>query len=314
LEFRDGLATGRLLDPVIRPRGGLARLDRRVDGQVTPEKLVKDLGFVSNPDLLNEAVFSTKRSFPSTTRPLVIFDELKRIKQLSVRRSLTGKCILLIGVTGFIGKVWLTKILNDVPEIGKIYLLIRRARSTTAQRRFERIVEESPVFEAFHERYGEDLPRFLGDRIEVVEGDVTRPGLGFDADTLKRLAGELDLVVNSSGLTDFNPDLRAAVSTNVDATLHLLDFIRTCDHAGLLHLSTCYVVGSRDGRIAEDLKVNYTPAGVAGFDAEAEHDALHSAIRRLEAQAEGEEVTAKLTRQILAKSDDKDLSPSVLES
>jgi long-chain acyl-CoA synthetase len=314
LEFRDGLATGRLLDPVIRPRGGLARLDRRVDGQVTPEKLVKDLGFVSNPDLLNEAVFSTKRSFPSTTRPLVIFDELKRIKQLSVHRSLTGKRILLIGVTGFIGKVWLTKILNDVPEIGKIYLLIRRARSTSAQRRFERIVEESPVFEAFHERYGEDLPRFLGDRIEVVEGDVTRPGLGFDADTLKRLAGDLDVVVNSSGLTDFNPDLRAAVSTNVDATLHLLDFIRNCDHAGLLHLSTCYVVGSRDGRIAEDLKVNYTPAGVPGFDAEAEHDALHSAIRRLEAQAEGEEVTAKLTRQILAKSDDKDLSPTVLES
>jgi long-chain acyl-CoA synthetase len=314
LEFRDGLATGRLLDPVIRPRGGLARLDRRVDGQVNSDKLVRDLGFESNPDLLNEAVVSTKRTFPSPVRPLVIFDELKRIERLSVHRSLAGKNILLIGVTGFIGKVWLSKILNDVPEIGRIYLLIRRARSTTAQRRFERIVEESPVFEAFHERYGDDLPKFLGDRIEVVEGDVTRPGLGFDDETLNRLVGNLDLVVNSSGLTDFNPDLRAAVSTNVDATLHLLDFIRRCDHAGLLHLSTCYVVGSRDGRIAEDLKINYTPAGVTGFDAEAEHDALHSSIRKLEAQAESEDVTAKLTRQIIAKADEKDLSPAMLES
>lgn len=315
LEFRDGLATGRLLDPVIRPRGGLARLlDSRVDGQVTPDKLVRDLGFESNPDQLNGAVVSTKRSFPSMTRPLVIFDELKRIERLSVHQSLAGKHILLIGVTGFIGKVWLSKILNDVPEIGKIYLLIRRARSTTAQRRFERIVEESPVFEAFHERYGDDLPKFLGDRIEVVEGDVTRPGLGFEADTLTRLAGDLDLVVNSSGLTDFNPDLRAAVSTNVDATLQLLDFIRKCDHAGLLHLSTCYVVGSRDGRIAEDLKVNYTPAGVPGFDAESERDALHSVIRRLETQAENEEITAKLTSQIVAKSDEKNVSGATLES
>ncbi len=315
LEFRDGLATGRLLDPVIRPRGGLARLlDRRVDGQVNPDKLVRDLGFESNPDLLNGAVVSTKRSFPSLARPLVIFDELKRIERLSVHRALAGKHILLIGVTGFIGKVWLSKILNDVPEIGKIYLLIRRARSTTAQRRFERIVEESPVFEAFHERYGDDLPKFLGDRIEVVEGDVTMPGLGFEADTLNRLAGDLDLVVNCSGLTDFNPDLRAAVSTNVDATLQLLDFIRKCDHAGLLHLSTCYVVGSRDGRIAEDLKVNYTPAGVSGFDAEAEHDALHSVIRRLEAQAESEEVTTKLSSQVVAKSDEKNVSAAALES
>ena len=114
-------------------------------------------------------------------------------------------------MTGFIGKVWLTKILNDVPEIGKVYLLIRRARSTTAQRRFERIVEESPVFEGFHERYGDELPKFLGDRIEVVEGDVTRKDLGMSPETLQRLRQDLDLVVNSSGLTDFNPDLRDAL-------------------------------------------------------------------------------------------------------
>ena len=87
-----------------------------------------------------------------------------------MRRALRGKQILLIGVTGFIGKVWLEHLLSDVPEIGKIYLLIRRQRSTTAQRRFEKIVEESPVFDPLEERHGADFGHFLAEKIEVVEG------------------------------------------------------------------------------------------------------------------------------------------------
>jgi nucleoside-diphosphate-sugar epimerase len=81
-----------------------------------------------------------------------------------------------------------------------------------------------------------------------------------DAPTQARLAKSLDLIVNSAGLTDFNPDLRDAMASNVDSTLYLLDFLRKCDHAGLMHLSTCYVVGMRDGRVDEELLDNYNPA------------------------------------------------------
>ena len=45
LEFRDGMATGRLLDPVIRPRGVFARITGvGPDGTRAPEQLVRDLG------------------------------------------------------------------------------------------------------------------------------------------------------------------------------------------------------------------------------------------------------------------------------
>ena len=302
LEFRDGLATGRLLSPVIRPRGGYARLlSLKVDGRVAIEKLERDLGFPHQPEVLNQAIISAQRSLPTRVRPKVLFESGKHINPLSIHESLAGKHILLIGATGFIGKVWLAKLLNDLPEIGKIYLLIRRQRSTTAQRRFEKIVEESPVFEAIHERLGSGFAKFISDRVEVVDGDITQSALGIEPETFKRLAATLDLVINSSGLTDFNPDLREALSINVDATVNLLDFTRQCDHAGLLHLSTCYVVGARDGRIAEEVKVNYTPANVAGFDAERERESLRETVKRVEAQAESEEVTAELRKQILAK-------------
>src|SRR5256885_14288484 len=83
--------------------------------------------------------------------------------------------------------------------------LIRRNRTTSAQRRFEKIVEESPTFDGLQERYGRNLGAFLRARLEIVEGDVSKPGLGLDEATQKRLTKSLDLIINSAGLTDFNP-------------------------------------------------------------------------------------------------------------
>ena len=91
-------------------------------------------------------------------------------------------------MTGFIGKVWLVNTLMELPEIGRIYLLIRRQKSNPALRRFEKMVEESPVFDPLYERYGADLSRFLRERVEVIEGDVSQPGLGLapeDAQSLQ---------------------------------------------------------------------------------------------------------------------------------
>src|SRR5712692_4931907 len=51
LEFRDGLATGRLLDPVIRPRGLLARIiGESADGRVPLDRLAQNLGYAARPE------------------------------------------------------------------------------------------------------------------------------------------------------------------------------------------------------------------------------------------------------------------------
>ena len=302
LEFRDGLATGRLLDPVIRPRGGYARLiPLKVDGRVKKEKLARDLGFPGEPERLNRAIISARRVAPHKARPLVLFEPHKKVARISVRERLAGKHILLIGSTGFIGKVWLAKLLGDVPEVGKIYLLIRRGRSTSAERRFEKILEQSPVFETLHQRYGSGFAEFIAARVEVIEGDVCREGLGIAPEVGSRLAATLDLVINSSGLTDFNPDLREALAINVDATVNLLEFVRQSDHSALLHLSTCYVVGSRDGRIKEDLQTDYTPKAVPDFDAARERDVLHALVKDVEARSQSEELMGTLREQARAK-------------
>ncbi len=300
LEFRDGVATGRLLEPVIRPRGGFALLrEQSPDGRRAPKTLARQLDITLED--LRGAVIGAGREPVDRERPIVDFEGQRQAGGFSVRRALTGKHVMLIGVTGFIGKVWLTNTLMELPEIGRIYLLIRRQKSNPAVRRFEKIVEESPVFDSLFDSYGAGLGEYLRDKVEVVEGDVTQGGLGLNAEVARRLQRNLDLIVNSSGLTDFNPDLRDALATNTDAVLNILEFVRGTDRAGLLHLSTCYVAGERDGRVTEKLTPNYNPHRVVDFDAEQEWQTLHNVIAQAEAQAEGAEITAGLKMQSLAK-------------
>ncbi len=316
LEFRDGMATGRLLDPVIRPRGALARITGlSPNGRAPLERLCRDLDFPGRPEVLLSAVTPAKRPAPARIRPALYFDPAKTVRRLSVRESLAGKHVLLVGVTGFIGKVWLANLLMDLPEIGRIYLLVRRQHATSGLERFEKIVEESPVFEPLYRRFGDRLPEFMRERIEVIEGDVSQPGLGLEPAVRERLSRTLDVVINSSGLTDFNPDLRDAIASNVDSILHLLEFLRRSDHAALLHLSTCYVVGFVDGRVPEMLTPNYTPRRIPGWDAETEVCSLRQLIAEAEARAETPEVTQQLRQQALDKATAaKDLHGAALEN
>jgi len=314
LEFRDGTASGRLLEPVIRPRGAFARFRENMpDGRRAPKTLARHLDI--SLETLRGAVNPAARQVTASEGPIVRFGGQSQTPGFSVRQAFSGKHVMLIGVTGFIGKVWLANLLLDLPGVQRIYLLIRRQKSNPAERRFEKMIEESPVFDPLFERYGDRLRDFLRRKIEVVEGDVTQPGLGLSSEQAHRLQKNLDLIVNSSGLTDFNPDLRDALATNTDAAVNILEFVRTSDHAGLLHLSTCYVAGEQDGRVGEKLVPDYNPRGLVDFDAEREWLALHELIKQARAQAESEEVTSGLRKQALAKEHAaKDLQGAALEN
>jgi thioester reductase-like protein len=311
LEYRDGKATGRLLDPIVRPRGPLAWIaSGDADGRIPREKLLSRLGWTGKPEQLESAVRTTARPAIPPGKSVALFGETPRVERLSVRENLANRHLLLIGVTGFIGKVWLVDLLENIPNIGKITLLIRRNRTTSALRRFEKIVEESPAFDMLQERHGRKLGAFLKEKVEVVEGDVSLPGLGVDEATQARLAKSLDLVVNSAGLTDFNPDLRDALGSNVDSAIYLLEFLRKCHHAGLMHLSTCYVVGMRDGRFTEALQENYNPASDPKFDAEREVESLRETIRRVEHRSESPELDKALRRQALGRGVNEAVAPA----
>ncbi|HZZ86014.1 MAG TPA: AMP-binding protein [Anaeromyxobacteraceae bacterium] len=169
---------------------------------------------------------------------------------LDVAAALRGRALLLTGATGFVGKVTLSMLLHRYPEVGRIFVLVRPGTGGSAETRFFEKVAVSRPFDPLREVHGDGFDRFLREKCVPLAGDVTAPLLGLAEADLARLAG-LDLVVNCAGLVDFNPSLDLALKVNARGAGHAADLCRRTG-AALLHVSTCYVAGNRDGVIFED--------------------------------------------------------------
>jgi len=217
---------------------------------------------------------------------------------LSIERALSGRHILFTGASGFLGKVWLSMALDKVPQIGRIYVLIRSKKNQTARDRFERMINESYAFKPLHDRHGEGLSQFLSERIEVVSGDVTQAGLGIDPKVAQRMQRDLDLVIHCAGQVDFDPELNDALENNVDGTLNAATFAAGAKHCGYVQVSTCFVAGNREGRILETVTPNYSPLR-PGFDVEKEYRELKQLVKDIHEDCMSEKSLAAFREELV---------------
>jgi len=229
---------------------------------------------------------------------------------LSIQHTFAGRNVLLTGASGFLGKVWLAMVLHRVPTIGKIYVLLRPKALRSALDRFERMLASSPAFKPLHDLHGAAMGEFIASRVEVVEGDVSLPEFGLkDPEQAARLHRDLDLIVNCAGLVDFDPDLREALSTNVDGARNAAAFTARCARARLLHVSTCYVTGLRQGTVEESLDPGYSPSGDP-FDVEAEHADVTAAAAQIVAAHDSPAAEAAALEETLTQMRSKGQDPA----
>ena len=185
--------------------------------------------------------------------------------RIDVSAAFAGKNILLIGTTGFVGKVALSMLLHRYPDVGKVFCLVRPGAGNTADERFYRKVANVEVFDPLRDVHGDRYVEFMRSKIVAVPGDIGRPLCNFtDAEFAEvEKHGGIHVVVNSAGLVSFMPSLESALRINAMGAKNVLDLARKLG-AKLVHVSTCYVAGRRDGDVWEDEPVvGYFPRSKA---------------------------------------------------
>ena len=181
---------------------------------------------------------------------------------MSINDFFHGKVLLITGGTAFLGQPMVAKILTALPDVQKIYLLIRsrtesNGKVTSAQERFEKELLTSDVFQVLRQAHGEQFETWVKEKVTPVEGELTDERLGFTDADYQRLQSEVDVFINIAGLVQFDPPFDASLKGNALAAKHVVTFARGCSNAIFLHVSTAYVCGDKPGTVPEELHLPY---------------------------------------------------------
>jgi long-chain acyl-CoA synthetase len=172
--------------------------------------------------------------------------------KLSPTEIFRGKNIFFIGGTGFVGKVTLSMLLNNFPDVGKVYATVRARDENESRTRFWTSIVTSPTFDPLREKYGDKFEDFIREKVVPVNGDVGNEFLGLDETEAGRIMQDTDVIINGAGNVTFNPPLESALRTNVVGSHNIIQMARMMKKPRLVHVSTCFVAGKRSGPIWEN--------------------------------------------------------------
>jgi thioester reductase-like protein len=152
--------------------------------------------------------------------------------------------VLLTGATGFVGMEVLVRVLEQTDR--DVVALVRAADDAAAQARIDKLFETliAPADRRAHRR-----------RVHGVAADLESPGLGLSEATRDGLTATIGAVVHCAASISFTLELEDARRINVEGTREILRLAAEARDYGSLdrvvHVSTAYVAGDRDGRARE---------------------------------------------------------------
>lgn len=225
---------------------------------------------------------------------------------LNVREVLTGKRILFAGATGFVGKVSLAMLLSKYGDVlESVHVLVRKGSSASAERRFfDKIITSEP-FQPLRDQHGTEAgaARFVEKKCRVLDGDITDPLMGLTPEQAEALRGKADVLINCAGLVSFTPSLEVGLNVNAHGVKNTVEL---CLMLGvpLVHMSTAFVAGNRDGLVFEDEEVRgYFPKkdelDGRDFSLQQELKDCEKIVARLREQADDKALTSLFRKRAL---------------
>ncbi|KAF9087022.1 cyclin-dependent kinase inhibitor far1 [Mortierella sp. AM989] len=163
--------------------------------------------------------------------------------------------VFLTGATGFVGKVLVEKILRSLPQVKKIYLLLRVSGKNTLESRVHEEIFGSRLFETLKAQYA-TTKEFLDQvvpKVVAVQGDITLENLGMSTKDTTMVQADTTVLINCAASVSFTHPLREALNMNCYGTLRALKLAQGMPHLdAVVQVSTAYVNAHMKGENVQE--------------------------------------------------------------
>ncbi|KAM0724934.1 Fatty acyl-CoA reductase 1 [Formica fusca] len=146
-----------------------------------------------------------------------------------------GQSIFLTGATGFLGKVYIEKILRSCPDVREIFLLMRSRKGLSPNERLEKMLN-SPLYDKLREEQPSNFKKLI-----PVSGDISKENLDLSAVDRQMLTERVTIIIHSAASVKFNDSLKYAILNNTRSTRDICILAENMKNLiALVYVSTAY--------------------------------------------------------------------------
>ncbi|GFO50602.1 fatty acyl-coa reductase [Plakobranchus ocellatus] len=217
--------------------GASAKLKRQQQQQLQQQHSLNNNSAQHLNNSINASLSNSNSASYTSTATNTMSEEISALASPStgVASFYRNKTILLTGVTGFMGKVLLEKLLRSCPGIRRCYALVRPKKGQTPQERMESILSSK-----LYSKLREAMPD-LRSRIVPVCGDILEPRLGLSEQDEAMIVADTNIVFHSAATVKFDEELKLSVQMNVIGVRRMVQLARKMEHLqAFIHVSTAY--------------------------------------------------------------------------
>ncbi|XP_044764594.1 uncharacterized protein LOC123321154 [Coccinella septempunctata] len=165
----------------------------------------------------------------------IFADDMEQMEQISkIAAGFEDTTVFLTGGTGFIGKLFLEKLLRMSKTV-KVLILVRPKKGKDTLTRFQEIFDGPNMVPMKVKN-----PKF-SKQIHLVNGDCVEKDLGLSEEDKQMLIQEVNYVIHCAATVRFDQELKTAARINVRAVRDLIAMAKKMKKLrGFLHISTAY--------------------------------------------------------------------------
>ncbi|XP_018407298.1 PREDICTED: fatty acyl-CoA reductase 1-like [Cyphomyrmex costatus] len=143
--------------------------------------------------------------------------------------------ILLTGATGFLGKVFVEKVLRSCPDVREIFLLMRPKRGSNVNERLEKILN-LPLYEELRKEQ-----RLNSEKLIPISGDIKEKDLGLSVADKQILIERVSIIIHAAGDVKLLNSFKYAILANTRATRDICILAQNMKNLiALVHISTAF--------------------------------------------------------------------------